>query len=471
MEMAGKLTRQLSGAGAGTAAGRPSGSAAGRSVAGEEGLKAVVAAYEARQAELAEENRGLKASLAALQVSWPWCMLHNCVGFWGTRSSASVCTCCGPRWSFLPFPTPKNNKAEYKDMLNRQVRQEQEDSTGGALSAAEEAFLARLPTMGEEEMRVELGPRLKALQRRAAGLPPLCGAADSAGSPAEQRLATDLVVAGALVADQGRLLAALVAALRTAGQAREAAAQADAKRLAQHYQAQLAAAEAEITRAREEQAGAAEAEVAALRGEMDALHEAVRSKTEVEAAAARQEAEAAVAAVRQEAEAAVAAARQEAEAAVAELRSRAEGVQAELRTALAAAQQTGAAAQADAAEQRRRAEAAAEEARQARAVAAAAEQQQAMAAKVQRQFELLRKNYEVGKSGWPWGVAAALTVPLYPRSSPRTGCPPATQGLMAKYAPGIGAGVLLERAVARKAGELTESDLAAESDGSIAAVH
>ena len=65
VEMAGKLTQQLGGGGGGAgAAGRTAASRA----ATDEGLKAVVAAYEQKQAELAKDNRDFKASLAALQV-------------------------------------------------------------------------------------------------------------------------------------------------------------------------------------------------------------------------------------------------------------------------------------------------------------------------------------------------------------------------------------------------------------------
>lgn len=60
LDMAGKLTQQLAGGGAAVRA-----SAAVRS---DEGLKAVVAAYETKQAELGRENRDLKAALASLQV-------------------------------------------------------------------------------------------------------------------------------------------------------------------------------------------------------------------------------------------------------------------------------------------------------------------------------------------------------------------------------------------------------------------
>lgn len=60
LEMAGKLTQQLAAGGGGARA-----AAAARS---DEGLKAVVAAYEAKQAELGKENRDLKAALASLQV-------------------------------------------------------------------------------------------------------------------------------------------------------------------------------------------------------------------------------------------------------------------------------------------------------------------------------------------------------------------------------------------------------------------
>ena len=62
--MAGKLTQQLAGGG-----GRASVAArAGAGARSDEGLKAVVAAYEAKQTELGKENKDLKAALASLQV-------------------------------------------------------------------------------------------------------------------------------------------------------------------------------------------------------------------------------------------------------------------------------------------------------------------------------------------------------------------------------------------------------------------
>ena len=49
-------------------AGAPATRAGAAAARSDEGLKAVVAAYEAKQAELGKENRDLKAALASLQV-------------------------------------------------------------------------------------------------------------------------------------------------------------------------------------------------------------------------------------------------------------------------------------------------------------------------------------------------------------------------------------------------------------------
>ncbi|KAL4435589.1 hypothetical protein ABPG77_002552 [Micractinium sp. CCAP 211/92] len=377
LEMAGKLTQQLAaGGGAGARA-----SAAARS---DEGLKAVVAAYETKQTELGKENRDLKAALASLQ-------------------------------------------AEYKEALNQQVRLQQTDassSSAAAASAADEAFLQSVPSMSEEELRAELTSRVKALQRRTAGLPSLSALEADFSAPGEQRLFRDLQAMQAVVRDQGRLLMAVLSALRASHKAKEAQHQADMRRLAQQYQAQLAAAEQEIQRAKETQAEAAQGEVDALRAQLQEVKDVVQQRAQAEAAAARAEAEAAAAQQREALERQLAAA----QAAAAESLQRASAAEA----AAAEASQAADAATADGQQRAGAAEAAAAQAQQA-AEAANAElaarhaeltAQQEAAAAAQLRFELLKKNYEE---------------------------------LMRQYAPGLGAGIFLERAVLRKATELTEA--------------
>ncbi|KAL4425210.1 hypothetical protein ABPG75_009226 [Micractinium tetrahymenae] len=367
LDMAGKLTQQLAGGGGGGGGARIS--AAARS---DEGLKAVVTAYEAKQAELGKENKDLKAALASLQ-------------------------------------------AEYKEALNRQVRQQQADassSSAAAASAADEAFLQSVASMSEEELRAELSSRVKALQRRTAGLASLGASEADFSAPGEQRLFRDLQTMQAVVRDQERLLTAVLSSLRASQKAKEVQHQADMRRLAQQYQAQLAAAEQEIQKAKETQAEAAQAEVDALREQLEEVKAVVQQRAQAEAAAARAEAEAQAAQQRAALEQQLAAAQ----------------------AAAAEGQQRAGAAEAAAAEARRAAEAASAEARQASEAAGAelearraelaAQQEAATAAKLR--FELLQKNYE---------------------------------GLMRQYAPGLGAGVFLERAVSRKASELTDLEM------------
>eukprot|EP00887_Chlorella_sp_A99_P003392 scaffold7.g3392.t1 len=293
--------------------------------------------------------------------------------------------------------------AEYKDMLNRQVRQQQADASSSS-AAVEDAFLQRMGSMGEDELRSELSSRMKVLQRRVAGLLSSSATEKDFQSLSEQRMFSELQTAAGVIRDQERLVSGMLAALRSAAAMREAAAQADAKRLAQHYQAQLAAAEAEIQKAKETQADAAAEEVEALRQQMSELSEAVQRREQDAAAAIRQEAQAEAAEVRRQLDAA----QQQLQAARAE----------------AAVERDRAAAE------QKRAAAAAAHAAEAEAAAAAAAAQQQESAAAQRRFELMKSKYEE---------------------------------LMSKYAPGVGAGVFLERAISRKAVELADAQLAAEA--------
>ncbi|EFN57131.1 hypothetical protein CHLNCDRAFT_51197 [Chlorella variabilis] len=379
LDMAGKLTQQLQarlgwcgvwGWGwradqAGARGGRGGAAAALRS---DEGLKAVVAAYEAKQVELGKENRDLKAALASLQ-------------------------------------------AEYKDVLNRQVRRQQEDaSTSVAAAAADDAFLQSVPSMSEEELRAELAARSKKLQRRTSNLASLSASEADFATPGEQRLFRDLQTTQSVIHDQERLLTAVLASLRSSQQAKESLHQADMRRMAQHYQAQLAAAESEIQRAKAQQAEAAQ-------GEVDALREQLLEVKGV---------------LQQRAEAELAAARAEAEAAAAELRAQLAEAQAAEQAAGARAAAAAAAAEREAAERRR-----VEEDRGGERAGLAAQQEAAVVA--QQRFELVKKHYEA---------------------------------LLRQYAPGIGAGIFLERAISRKASEMADlemQDSAAAREGTIPA--
>lgn len=174
LEMAGKLTQQLAGGGS-SGGGASRAGAAARS---DEGLKAVVAAYEQKQTELGKENRDLKAALASLQV-WRTAA-GGCLRAGGSWMGAVGCwlDCCGLQlkcrpcalvaamltrplpllcgqerglcWAagsniHPPFaaPPPPPMQTEYKDVLNRQVRQQQADASSSAAAAAavDEAFL------------------------------------------------------------------------------------------------------------------------------------------------------------------------------------------------------------------------------------------------------------------------------------------------------------------------------------------
>ncbi|KAI3435003.1 hypothetical protein D9Q98_003055 [Chlorella vulgaris] len=367
LDMAGKLTQQLQADQPGGRGARGGTSAALRS---DEGLKAVVAAYEAKQVDLGKENRDLKAALASLQ-------------------------------------------AEYKEALNRQVRRQADDaSSSAAAAAADEAFLQSVPTMSEEELRSELAARAKKLQRRTAGLASLTAQPSDFTTAGEQRLFGDLQTMQSVIGDQERLLTAVLASLRASRQAKESQNQADMRRLAQQYQAQLAAAEGEIQRAKATQAEAVQSEV-------DALQEQLAEVKGV---------------LQQRAEAEVAAVRAEGQAAAAELRAQLGAAQAAEQQATARAAAAATAAEREAGERQRLAGE-----REAELAGLAAQQDAAAAA--QQRFELLKKHYEA---------------------------------LLRQYAPGIGSGIFLERAISRKASELTELEMreaaAARADSISAAV-
>jgi hypothetical protein len=219
------------------------------------------------------------------------------------------------------------------------------------------------------------------------------------------------------------------------------------RRMAQHYQAQLAAAEGEIQAAKTEQAAAAQSEVDALREQLLEVKGVLQQRAEAELAAARAAGEAAAAQLRQQLGAARAAA-QEAAAAAERRAGEAAALQAEREAELEAL--------------------AAQQEAEREALAA----QQEAAAAAQRRFELLKKNYEVGSlAGWGSscgggglpnvgqlqtcsatirGQQAAGRL-RSPTPDPLSLLPSLPQALMRQYAPGVGAGVFLERAVSRKA--------------------
>lgn len=364
LDMAGKL-----------AAGGAAGGAAPRGARSDEGLKAVVASYEARVADAERDARGLRAALSSLQ-------------------------------------------GEYKMMANAQALASARGTpcAGGVSLPGYEEVAAALPTGSEEELRQELATRAKLLARRLDSLPALpapagAGVAAAACEPSgDGRRAVDMRALRDAARQQQALLSAAGDALRALGQTREAQHQADQRRLAQHYQGQLAAAEAEIERAREAQAEVDEGALRELRSEVD----------ELRAAADRRAAEAeAVALARLRAEADTAALRQQADRFVEE-RGTLQRDNAELAQQAAASAAAAAAAAAEAAQER--------EALQAR-VAAASENQ--------ARFEAMQRNY---------------------------------QSLMSKYAPGVGAGLFLERAVARKAAEQASAEAATSGGGEQTAI-
>ncbi|KAG7673019.1 hypothetical protein Ndes2437B_g01126 [Nannochloris sp. 'desiccata'] len=202
LDMAGKLaTGAATGAGAALSK---------SSVRSDEGLKAIVAAYEGKQSELARENKDLRAALSSLQ-------------------------------------------GEYKEALNASMARRQADVAAGPV--VEESFLRQVPMMNADELRAELAVKLKVLQRRLGNLS-WRGPAEGKdyGSVAEQRLANDLSIAKSVIQDQEQLIACVLGALRSAQVAQEAKYQSEIKALVQRYQGQLASAEAALAQAEGEAA-------------------------------------------------------------------------------------------------------------------------------------------------------------------------------------------------------------------------
>ena len=186
------------------ATGNNSNVAASKALRSDEGLKAVVAAYEGKQAELAKENKDLKAALASLQ-------------------------------------------GEYKTALNSSMAMRELDMT--AVPVVEDSFLQLVPNMSVDELRTELAAKLKVLQRRLANLT-WRGPSDAKDyrTLAEQRMSQDLTIATSVIRDQEQLITSVLSALRGAQMAQEAQHQADVRALTQRYQEQLAAAETQLSR-------------------------------------------------------------------------------------------------------------------------------------------------------------------------------------------------------------------------------
>ena len=199
LDMAGQLAQ--SAVSTITGVSRSSSSAAVRS---DEGLKAVVAAYEGKHSELARENKDLRAALSSLQ-------------------------------------------AEYKEALNASIARREIDVAAGPV--VDDTFLTAVPMMNGDELRAELASKLKVLKRRLGNLT-WQGHADGRepGSVAEQRLASDLTIAKSVIRDQEQVIASVLGALRTAQLAQDAEYQVEIKGLALRYQGQLAAAEAALVR-------------------------------------------------------------------------------------------------------------------------------------------------------------------------------------------------------------------------------
>lgn len=230
LDMAGQLVQAATGGGA---AGTTTSKAALRS---DEGLKAVVTAYESKQAELAKENKDLKAALASLQ-------------------------------------------AEYKSALNSTMARRETDMT--AVPVVEDSFLKLVPNMSADELRTELAAKLKVLQRRLANLT-WRGPSDAKDyrTLAEQRMSSDLTIATSVIRDQEQLITTVLSALRGAQVAQDAQHQTDVKALTQRYQEQLAAAEAELSKIQTEageslQALQALEELKKTHEELAAEHEAL----------------------------------------------------------------------------------------------------------------------------------------------------------------------------------------------------
>lgn len=249
LDMAGKLSQGLaSGAiGAGALGINASMSSSqqqqlSRTQRSDEGLKAVVAAYESKQAELARENKDLKSALSSLQ-------------------------------------------AEYKTAINASMARREAD-TAGSGPTVDESFLRAVPHMSADELRAELSSRMKTIQQRLSGLD-WRPATSSSNSVAEQKMLADLSTARSVIRDQEALILSVLSALRQAQSAAEVQHQADIKSLVEKYQKQLAIAEEEIVlvqqRAEEQLAG----ELRIAQMDSDARYESAMKK--VDAALARAE--------------------------------------------------------------------------------------------------------------------------------------------------------------------------------------
>jgi hypothetical protein len=176
-------------------------------VKSDEGMKAVIAAYEGKQADLARENRDLKSALASLQ-------------------------------------------AEYKEVLNAATARREADLASGPVF--DESFLAAVPNMDADQLRTQLTTKLKALQRRLGNV----GLRQSKeereyGSVVEQMLASDLAIAGSVIRDQEVLITQVMSQLKSAQMKQVLKYQEDAKLLAQRFREREAAAMEEISKRRE----------------------------------------------------------------------------------------------------------------------------------------------------------------------------------------------------------------------------
>lgn len=179
-------------------------------VKSDEGMKAVIAAYEGKQAEMARENRDLKSALASLQ-------------------------------------------AEYKEVLNAATARREADLASGPVF--DESFLAAVPNMDADQLRTQLTTKLKALQRRLgnAGVRQFGKEEREYGSVTEQMLASDLAVAGSVIRDQEVLITQVLSQLKVAHMKQVSKYQEDAKSLAQRFREREAAAMEEIAKRREQE--------------------------------------------------------------------------------------------------------------------------------------------------------------------------------------------------------------------------
>lgn len=176
----------------------------------DEGMKAVVSAYEGKQAELVKENRDLKSALASLQ-------------------------------------------AEYKEVLNAASARREADLAAGPVF--EDSFLAAVPHMDADQLRAGLAAKLKVLQRRLGnvGLRQSKERKNEYGTVAEQMLASDLAIAGTVIRDQEVLITQVLSQLRDAQMKQAAKYQEEAKVLAQRFRERESEAMEEISKRREQE--------------------------------------------------------------------------------------------------------------------------------------------------------------------------------------------------------------------------